>query len=49
MRPLGLSDSEMNDLVEFMRALTSDDVLRQAQNARPQTRTPVLLPGLNLR
>lgn len=41
MRPLGLTDSEMSDLVEFMRALTSDDVLRQAQTARPQTRTPV--------
>lgn len=37
MRPLQLSDAEMNDLVEFMRALTSDDVLRQAQRTRPQT------------
>lgn len=40
MRPLHLSDAEMNDLVEFMRALTSDDVLRQAQRTRPQTRNP---------
>jgi cytochrome c peroxidase len=36
--PLGLTDSEMSDLVEFMRALTSDDVLRRAQTTRPQTR-----------
>jgi cytochrome c peroxidase len=40
IRPLGLSDAEMNELVEFMRALTSDDVLRQAQRTRPQTRSP---------
>jgi cytochrome c peroxidase len=39
MRPLGLTDDEMNCLVEFMRALTSDDVLRQAQSIAPQTRT----------
>jgi cytochrome c peroxidase len=38
MRPLQLTDAEMNDLVEFMRALTSDDVLRQAQRTQPQTR-----------
>jgi cytochrome c peroxidase len=38
MRPLRLSDEEMNELVEFMRALTSDDVLLQAQRAIPQTR-----------
>ncbi len=37
LRPLHLTDDEMNDLVEFLRALTSDDVLRQAQRARPQT------------
>jgi cytochrome c peroxidase len=41
MRPLNLTDEEMNDLVEFMRALTSDDVLRQAQISKPQTRQPV--------
>ncbi len=40
MRPLGLSDSEMNDLVEFMRALTSDVVLRRTQSSIPQNRTP---------
>ena len=44
MRPLRLTDQEMSELVEFMRALTSDDVLRQAQRARPQTRSPVVLP-----
>jgi len=38
IRPLHLSEEEMNELVEFMRALTSDDVLRQAQRAIPQTR-----------
>ena len=44
IRPLHLSEAEMNDLVEFMRALTSDDVLRQAQSTKPQTliRTPLL-------
>jgi cytochrome c peroxidase len=41
LRPLGLNDSEMNDLVEFMRALTSDVVLRRTQSSTPQNRTPV--------
>jgi cytochrome c peroxidase len=36
--PLKLTDAEMSDIVEFLRALTSDDVLRQVQNTRPQTR-----------
>jgi cytochrome c peroxidase len=40
IRPLNLTDQEMNDLVEFMRSLTSDEVLRQTQIAKPQTRTP---------
>ncbi len=44
IRPLNLSDEEMNDLVEFMRALTSVNVLRRAQQTSPQTRVPVLLP-----
>jgi cytochrome c peroxidase len=43
MHPLNLSDEEMNELVEFMRALTSDDVLRQAQSSAPQTRVPVIV------
>jgi cytochrome c peroxidase len=38
MRPLNLTDEEMNGLVEFMRALTSENVLREAQAAKPQIR-----------
>lgn len=38
MQPLALTEREMSDLVEFMRALTSDDVLRDAKRAVPQTR-----------
>jgi cytochrome c peroxidase len=49
MRPLHLTEGEMNDLVEFMRALTSDDVLRQAQNTSPQTREPALVPSAQAR
>jgi hypothetical protein len=41
MRPLRLNDAEINDLVEFMRALTSDDVLKQCQTTIPQNRDPV--------
>jgi hypothetical protein len=41
IRPLNLTDEEMNSLVEFMRALTSDEVLRRAQTAKPQTRLSV--------
>ena len=40
IQPLNLSDEELSDLVEFMRALTSDSVLRRAQQTSPQTRTP---------
>ena len=36
MQPLGLSDAEMSDLVEFLRSLTSDDVLKKAQSTKPQ-------------
>jgi cytochrome c peroxidase len=43
LRPLGLSEQEMSDLVGFLRALTSEAVLRQAQAARPQTRSPFAL------
>ena len=42
VRPLNLTDTEMSDLVEFMRALTSDDVMRRAQSSRPQTRLSAL-------
>lgn len=45
LHPLGLDEGEMNDLVEFLRALTSDDVLRRAQATVPQTRAPVPLPS----
>lgn len=38
IRPLNLKDEELSDLVEFMRALTSDSVLRRAQQTSPQTR-----------
>jgi cytochrome c peroxidase len=38
--PLNLTDEEMNALVEFMRSLTSDEVLRRAQTSRPQNRLP---------
>lgn len=41
MQPLKLTDAELNDLVEFMRALTSDDVLKECQTTTPQTRTAV--------
>lgn len=41
MSPLNLSEHEMNAIVEFLRALTSDDTLRLVQSSKPQTRTPV--------
>lgn len=37
---LKLTDAEMSDIVEFLRALTSDDVLKQVQLSTPQTRHP---------
>jgi len=42
--PLNLNDEEMNSLVEFMRSLTSDEVLRRTQATTPQTRVAVTLP-----
>jgi len=39
IQPLHLTDKEVNEIVEFMRALTSDDVLRQCQESIPQSRT----------
>ena len=36
MQPLGLSDEEMSDLVEFLRSLTSNDILKKAQSSSPQ-------------
>lgn len=41
MVPLNLSEQEMSAIVEFLRALTSDDTLRLVQSSKPQTRTPV--------
>jgi cytochrome c peroxidase len=41
MEPLNLTDGEVNGLVEFMRSLTSDDVLKVCQTTNPQTRTAV--------
>ena len=38
LQPLNLTDEEMNCIVEFMRSLTSEDVLREAQSAKPQSR-----------
>jgi cytochrome c peroxidase len=45
VRPLHLTEGEMNDLVEFLRTLTSDDVLREAQRAPPQTLVSTRLPS----
>ena len=44
MQVLNLNEKEINELVEFLRALTSDEVLRTAQSAKPQTRIAVRLP-----
>lgn len=38
MRPLKLTDPQMDDLVEFLKTLTSDDTRRKAANTKPQTR-----------
>jgi len=40
MRPLKLTDPQLDDMVEFMKTLTSDDIRSRAQSARPQTRAP---------
>ena len=39
IQALQLTDAEVNDLGEFLRSLTSDEVLRQCQTTMPQTRT----------
>ena len=41
VQPLQLTDVEVNELVQFLRALTSDDVLRQCQTTTQQTRAAV--------
>jgi cytochrome c peroxidase len=38
MRPLKLTDPQMEDLVEFMKTLTSDAIRRKMQSVKPQTR-----------
>jgi cytochrome c peroxidase len=40
MRPLKLKDSQMDDLVEFMKTLTSDDTRRKMKSVKAQTRAP---------
>jgi cytochrome c peroxidase len=40
MRPLKLTDPQMDDVVEFMKTLTSDDARRKTQSVKPQTRAP---------
>jgi cytochrome c peroxidase len=43
MQPLALTEPEVNDLVEFMRSLTSADVLRECQTSIPQRRARMSL------
>jgi cytochrome c peroxidase len=40
MRPLKLKDSQMDDLVEFLKTLTSDDTRRRMKSVKAQTRAP---------
>ncbi|MBI3651633.1 MAG: cytochrome-c peroxidase [Acidobacteria bacterium] len=40
MRPLKLTDPQMDDLVEFLKTLTSDDTRRRMKSVKPQTRAP---------
>jgi len=40
MRPLKLTDQQLEEMVEFMKTLTSDDVRRKTQTVKPQTRAP---------
>ena len=40
MRPLKLTDPQMEDLVELMKTFTSDDVRRKTQTIKAQTRAP---------
>lgn len=43
IQALQLTDAEVNDLVEFLRSLISDEVMRQCQTMMPQTRTAIPL------
>jgi cytochrome c peroxidase len=38
--PLNLTEEEMSAIVEFLRSLTSDEILRLVQRSKPQTRKP---------
>jgi cytochrome c peroxidase len=38
MRPLKLTDPQLDDMVEFMKTLTSDATRRRVQSVKPQTR-----------
>ncbi|MBX7222244.1 MAG: cytochrome-c peroxidase [Blastocatellia bacterium] len=40
MRPLKLTDPQMNDLVEFLKTLTSDATRRRVETTKAQTRQP---------
>jgi cytochrome c peroxidase len=40
MRPLKLKDAQMDDLVEFMKSLTSDDTRHKMKSVKAQTRAP---------
>jgi len=44
MTPLNLTETEMNELVDFLRALTSDAILRLVQSSQPQNRERAPLP-----
>jgi len=41
MRPLKLSDDQVNDVVEFLKTLTSPEVRRKTESLKPQTREPL--------
>lgn len=45
MRPLKLTDPQMDDVVEFLKALTSDDTRRKMKSLKPQTRAPLTASG----
>jgi cytochrome c peroxidase len=40
MRPLKLTDPQLDEMVEFLKTLTSDESRRKAQTVKPQTRAP---------
>jgi cytochrome c peroxidase len=40
MRPLKLTDPQMDDLVDFLKTLTSDDTRRKMKSVKAQTRAP---------